>query len=227
MMLDSGVERRAPPKKAGIVSRTITVVGQLVLPSLALAGALALAWACMDDAATDFRFLGDLDPSLAVDDGWLTWGALLLPGVFFVLNLTSRRYGPAIALGATVIVWAGIAGGVGFAMRDGLLSPSELPPTPIVVGFVGSMFLGQIVNIYLFDWFRGVPWWKAPFIAALCGGLVFTAALHTAAGGLWNAAALPRLVVFGSVQLIWALIQLVPTQLLRRAIRPGSGYGGA
>ncbi len=102
-MLDSGVERRAPPKKAGIVSRTITVVGQLVLPSLALAGALALAWACVDDAATDFRFLDDLDPSLAVDDGWLTWGALLLPGVFFVLNLTSRRYGPAIALGALLL----------------------------------------------------------------------------------------------------------------------------
>jgi len=105
MMLDSGIERRAPPKKAGVVSRVVTVAGQLVLPVLALGGAIALAWMCRGYVATDFRFLVKIDPSLDLSDGWLTWGVLLLPCVFFALNLTSRRYGPAIAFAAVALAW--------------------------------------------------------------------------------------------------------------------------
>jgi uncharacterized PurR-regulated membrane protein YhhQ (DUF165 family) len=228
MMLDSGIERRAPPKKAGVVSRVVTVAGQLVLPVLALGGAIALAWMWRGYVATDFRFLVKIDPSLDLSDGWLTWGVLLLPCVFFALNLTSRRYGPAIAFAAVALAWIFLAGAAALAIREELIrSSDEIAATRTIAAFVGAMFLGQIVNIYLFDWFRGIPWWKAPFVAALCGGLVFTAVFHTVMGGNWNAEALPRLAVLGAVQLIWALSQLAPTQLLRRAIRPGAGYGGA
>lgn len=228
MMLDNGVERRMPPKKAGVVSRGVTVTGQLVLPVLGLFGALGLAWACRSYVATDFRFLAGFHPSLDLRDGWLTWGVLLLPCVFFVLNLTSRRYGPAITFAAVLLVWSFLAGGIALALRQDAISSFEAIASPrSAAALVGAMFLGQIVNICLFDWFRGIPWWKAPLVAAFCGGLVFTAVFHAAMGGDWNAGTLPRLGVLGAVQLIWALSQLAPTQLLRRAIRPGSGYGGA
>lgn len=229
MLLDSGVERRSPPARAGVVSRTVTVIGQLVLPVLSLAATLALAWTCRAEVAADFRFLGDLHPSLdPAVDSWLTWGTLLLPATFFVLNLINRRYGSALALGAALLAWGLIAGGLVWALREGFIHElSEIAPLPAMGAFVGAMLLGQIVNVYFFDWFRGVPWWKAPFIAALIGGLTFTASLHVAIGGGFGEAVLPRLAALGGLQLIWACLQLVPTKFLRRVIRPCPGYGGA
>ena len=230
MLLDSGIERRAPPPPAGVVSRVMTAVGQSVLPVIALVGALVLAWSLRAEPATDFRFLTEFDPSLDPADGnWLTWGVLLLPGVFFVLNLTSRRYGPSLAAGSVIVGWASIAGGIYWALSQGVIHSfaDEVAPVPVAAAFFGSMLIGQFVNICFFDWMRGVPWWHAPLLAALMGGLVFAATFHTASGGTWNAAALPRLSVLGAIQLLWALVQLIPTQLLRRAIRPHPGYGGA
>ena len=228
-MLDSGVDRRPPPARAGLVTRMITVAGQLVLPVLSCLAALALAWSCRGVPAADLHFLKDLHPSLdPANDGWLTWSTLLLPAIFFVLNLTNRRYGPAIALGAAMLAWAVIAGGIGWALREGIIhAASEIAPPRRAGAFFGALLLGQIVNVYFFDWFRGVPWWKAPFIAALLGGLTFTVSFHMATGGGFDEAALPRLAALGGLQLIWACSQLVPTQLLRRAIRPCPGFGGA
>lgn len=229
MMLDSGVDRRPPPARAGLVSRVIAVIGQLVLPVLFCAFALALAWSCRGEAATDLRFLKDLHPSLdPAAEGWLTWGTLLLPVIFFVLNLTNRRYGPALALGAALLAWVFIAGGIVWALHEGLIhSASEIAPPGRAGAFFGAMLLGQIVNVCLFDWFRGIPWWKAPFVAALFGGLTFTVVFHVATGGGLDEEALPRLAALGGLQLIWACFQLVPTGFLRRAIRPCPGYGGA
>lgn len=228
-MLDSGVDRRPPPARAGLVTRTLTVAGQLVLPVLSCLAALALAWSCRGEVASDLRFLKDLHPSLDPSaDGWLTWGMVLLPAVFFVLNLTNRRYGPAIALGAAMLAWAFIVGGIVWALREGIIqTASEIASPQLAGAFFGALLLGQIVNVYLFDWFRGVPWWKAPFIAALFGGLAFTASFHLATVGGFDHAALPRLAALAGLQFIWACFQLVPTKLLRRAIRPCPGFGGA
>lgn len=229
MLLDSGVERRAPPMRAGALARTAAFVGHSLFPALALAGAFMLAWACRGETASDFRLLANLDPSLDPGEGnWLNWGVLLLPGVFFVLNLTSRRYGPSVALASVVAGWASIGGGIYWAVSEGVVgAPGEVVPMRIAAAFAGAMFLGQLVNICLFDWLRGIPWWQAPFVAALLGGLVFVGAFHAGTGGDWSAASWPRLGVLGSIQFIWALAQLAPTRLLRRAIRPASGYGGA
>lgn len=227
-MLDTGVERRPPPKKAGIVTRIVTVIGQLTLPVVALAGALGAAWAARIVPATDFRFLAGLDPSLD-PEGWLNWGLLLLPGVFFVLNLTSRRYGPSISLGAVLVAWAAIGGGIYWAQSQGLIKSFEQDVAPIrlAAAFIIALLSGQLVCIYMFDWLRGIPWWEAPLMAALTGGLSFTLLLHAANGGSWSEAEWPRLAVLAALQLVWALLQLLPTLMLRRVIRPVSGYGGA
>jgi uncharacterized PurR-regulated membrane protein YhhQ (DUF165 family) len=229
-MLDKGVERRGPPKPAGFISRTLTVIGQLILPVLFLLFALAAVWAVRGEQATDFRFLKQLDPSLDPASGdWLTWGVLLLPVSFFVLNLTSRRYGPSIAFGSVVIAWAIIGGGIYWGLSRGVIASfeSEIAPVPLAGAFAGALLIGQIVCIWLFDRLRGIPWWEAPLVAALIGGLAFTLVFHAATGGAWDETAWPRLAVLAGVQLIWAAGQLLPTAMLRRAIRPAPGFGGA
>ncbi len=238
MLLDSGVERRAPPMQAGAAVRATIFVGQSLLPALALVGVFMLAWVWRSETVSDLRFLADLDPSLdPADDNWLNWGVLALPGVFFVLNLTSRRHGPSVALASAFAGWALIGAGLSWAASEGAIGAASegaigavaeiLAPTHVVTAFAGAMLLGQLVNICLFDGLRGIPWWQAPFAAALLGGVVFVGAFHVGTGGDFAAASWPRLGVLASIQFVWALAQLAPTQLLRRAIRPASGYGGA
>ncbi|MCE9651212.1 MAG: hypothetical protein K8R18_16455 [Parvibaculum sp.] len=229
-MLDKGVERRGPPKPAGIVSRVVTTIGRLVVPVLSLVGAFAAVWVTRAETATDFRFLRHLDASLDPADGnWLTWGMVLLPLVFFALNLISRRHGPSLALAAVVLSWAAIGGGIYWAMSEGLIVSFEedIAPVALAGAFAGAMLAGQIVCIYLFDWLRGIPWWEAPLMAAFFGGTVFTLIFHATTAGDWSEAAWPRLAVLAGLQLIWAAGQLLPTAALRRALRPAPGFGGA
>lgn len=230
MMLDKGVERRGPPKRAGFISRALTATGRLILPVLCLLGLFAALWTLRAETATDFRFLKQLDASLDPSDGnWLSWGVVLLPGVFFLLNLVSRRYGPALTLAVVVVGWAIVGGGIYWAMSQGMIASfaREVAPPKLAAAFAGALFAGQIVCVYLFDWLRGIPWWEAPLIAALAGGLAHTLIFHAATNGDWSEAAWPRLAVLAGLQLIWAAGQLLPTAALRRAIRPAPGFGGA
>ena len=72
-------------------------------------------------------------------------------------------------------------------------------------------------------------------MAALVGGLTQTFAFHVldhllvtgAMVGVWQGDIWPRLALLSAIQLGWAVLQLLPTALLRGAIRPLSGYGGA
>ena len=229
-MLDKGVERRGPPKRAGVVSRTLTAIGQSILPVLFLLASLAAAWFARAEPATDFRFLQQFHPSLDPAEGdWLNWGVLLLPACFFVLNLTSRRYGPARAFGSVVCASVMIGGGIYWAMSQGVIVSfeREIAPVRLACIFAGALIVGQIICIWLFDRLRGIPWWEAPLVSALMGGLGFTLLFHAGASDEWGEAAWPRLAVLGGVQLIWALGQLLPTAMLRRAIRPMPGFGGA
>lgn len=229
-MLDKGVERRKPPKRAGIVSRVLTAIGQSVLPVLFLSASLVVAWFAQAEPATDFRFLKQFDASLDPSAGdWLNWGVLLLPASFFVLNLTSRRYGPSRAFGSVVGAWAVIGGGIYWAMSQGMIVSfeGEIAPVRLACVLAGGLIVGQIICIWFFDRLRGIPWWEAPLVSALMGGLAFTLIFHAGTSGEWSEATWPRLAVLGSVQLIWALVQLLPTAMLRRAIRPVPGFGGA
>jgi hypothetical protein len=229
-MLDKGVERRGPPKPAGFISRVLTATGQLFLPVLFLLISYTAVWLTRAVPATDFRFLKQLDASLDPASGdWLTWAVILLPGVFFVLNLTSRRYGPSRAFVSVIAAWAIVGGGIYWGMSQGLIISfeHEIAPVALACAFAGALFAGQIVCIFLFDWLRGIPWWEAPLMAGLMGGLAFTAIFHATTVGDWSEAAWPRLAVLAGLQLIWALGQLLPTAMLRRAIRPVSGFGGA
>lgn len=226
-MLDRGVDR-IPVSRPGIVSRFVTSLGRLVLPVIALCGAFALAFYLRDKSVPELILLAQFDPRLD-PTGWVNWGFLVLPSVFLVLNLTSRRYGPALTLTAALVAWFVMGAAIVWAVREGLIGDFEesVAPYGVAASFVGAMAVAQLVNILFFDWLRGIPWWKAPFLAALGGGIVFSIIFNTRPAIVWDQALGARLVVEAAIQFSWALAQLVPTLMLRRTIRPLPGLGGA
>lgn len=226
-MLDRGVDR-VPVSRPGPVSRFLTAIIRLILPVIALCAAFALSFCLRDEPVPELARLREVDPLLD-PSGWINWGFLVLPLIFFILNLSSRRYGAALTLTAALLAWLVLGGGIFWAVREGLISSfeREIAPYAVAASFVGAMVVGQLVNILLFDWLRGIPWWKAPFLAALVGGVVFAVVFNTRPAMVWDAELGGRLVVEAAIQFTWALAQLLPTAMLRRAIRPLPGFGGA
>ena len=237
-MLDKGVERRGPPKPASRASQLLSAVGRLVLPTLALLGCFGVIAQLWQVPARDFRFLlqfhTELDP---MDGRWLTWGVVLVPLVFFVVNLTNRRYGSALAFWAVALSWLILGGLLFWAAEQGLLAV-YLDDTGLkrqAISFAVALLVGEILCIYFFDWLRGIPWWQAPFMAVLVAGLAYTFAFHVTAYGLehgtlegvWSGDIWPRLIALSALQFAWAVLQLLPTAALRGLIRPLPGYGGA
>ena len=237
-MLDKGVERRGPPKPAGPVGRFFIGLGRLVVPMAALLSVLGVYWAFNVQPAGASPYLTRFDEFVNAAGGHkFGRGLLVLPLVYFVLNLTSRRYGPGLALWTVVLVWTLLGGGVYWALTQGLITSfdDDIMPVPLALALGLSLFAGQVLCIYFFDWLRGIPWWEAPLVAALVGGLTQTFAFHVidhvlttgALAGVWQGDIWPRLALLSAIQLTWAVVQLLPTAILRGAIRPLSGYGGA
>lgn len=226
-MLDKGVDR-VPVSRPGPVSRFVTALIRLVFPVLALCAAFLLSFYLRDVPAPEFAALGRIDPRLDPSD-WINRGFIVLPSVFFIMNLSSRRYGAALTLTAALIAWLALAGGIFWANREGLIADFEedIAPYALAASFTGAMAVGQLVNILLFDWLRGIPWWKAPFFAAFVGGTVFAVVFNTRPAMVWDAELGGRLAVETGIHFIWALGQLLPTLMLRRTIRPLPGFGGA
>lgn len=237
-MLDKGVERRGPPKPASRASQFISAVGRLILPILALLGCFGVIAQLWREPARDFHFLLQIHAGLDPMDGrWLTWGVVLVPIVFFVVNLTNRRYGSVLALWAVVLSWLILGGLLCWAAEQGLLAAflDDADLKRQAISFAVALFVGEILCIYFFDWLRGIPWWQAPFMAVLVAGLSYTFAFHATAYGLdhgalkgvWSGDIWPRLIALSALQFAWAVLQLLPTAALRGVIRPLPGYGGA
>lgn len=226
-MLDRGVDR-VPVSRPGPVSRFVTTLIRLVFPVLSLCAAFLLSFYLRDVPAPELAALGQIDPLLDPSD-WINWGFIVLPSVFFILNLSSRRYGAALTLTAALVAWLVLAGGIFWANREGLIANFEedISPYTLAASFTGAMAVGQLVNILLFDWLRGIPWWKAPFFAAFVGGTVFSIVFNTRPAMVWDAELGGRLAVEAGIHFIWAVGQLLPTLTLRRTIRPLPGFGGA
>lgn len=226
-MLDRGVDR-VPVSRPGPAARFVTALVRLVLPVLALCAAFLLSFYLRDVPVPELASLGRIDPLLDPSD-WINWGFIVLPSVFFILNLSSRRYGAALTLTAALVAWLVLAGGIFWANLEGLISDFEgdISPYALAASFTGAMALGQLVNILLFDGLRGIPWWKAPFLAAFLGGTAFAVVFNTRPAMVWDAELGGRLAIEAGLHFIWALGQLLPTLMFRRAIRPLPGFGGA
>jgi queuosine precursor transporter len=95
---------------------------------------------------------------------WLTWGALTYPFAFLVTDLTNRRFGPGEARRVAY---------VGFALAVLL---SIVLAGPRIALASGTAFLtAQLLDIWVFDRLRRLPWWQAPLISSAIASIWDTA----------------------------------------------------
>ncbi len=169
---------------------------------------------------------------------WLTWGAFTYPIAFLVTDLTNRIHGPAAA---RTVVLAGFATGI-LCSLIGTQIMGEFGPLVtlrIAIGSGLAFLTAQMLDIGVFNRFRGGAWWKAPLVSTLVGSSVDTAIFFTVAfsAGLvmlepgndvsWANEVLPLLghgpmaplwvslaVADWGVKLLLALLALVPFRII-------------
>ena len=93
----------------------------------------------------------------------LTWGAFTYPVAFLVKDLTNRRFGPAAA---RKVVLAGFV--LAVALSIWLASPR------IAIASGTAFLVAQLLDVSVFNAFRGQAWWRAPFISTMIGSVVDT-----------------------------------------------------
>lgn len=140
---------------------------------------------------------------------WLTWGAFIYPITFFVTELTNRFHGPKMA---HKVIWAGFFVAVLLSIKLA---------TPKIAFASGAAFLvSQTLDVLVFNRFRQLTWWYAPFFASLSASLVDTVLFFNIA--FWG----ENLPVFGwavgdfSVKLLFDVAMLTPFRLAIRKARP-------
>ena len=219
---------RSRAELPGAGARARQNLRRLVLPTVALLGVFALAYEGWQRPVVWPAVFGPEQQPFHPGP-WLTYGHLVLPGLFFILNLTNRRYGPGVTLSAVMLSWGLIIAGLSWALWAYGLAPVQdrLGLAPIMASFAGSLFAGELVAIYIFDRVRGVPWWRAPLYGFWLGGTAFLGFFHWPEAmrntGSWAG---QLLVEFG-IYTGWAVVSLLVYHALRRMVRPLPGFGGA
>jgi uncharacterized PurR-regulated membrane protein YhhQ (DUF165 family) len=205
----------ATPRKP--LRSLVGLAGQLAIPVLLL---LVAGEACL--------LYSQMPPPVWIGgDRAMPLGLLLLPGTFFVVQLTNRRYGGVAA--SLQLVVASLAAVAILLLRPDWLS--GLPDlhqwgTRTVLSFGMALFLAHAASVMVFDWLRGPAWWRAPFFASLAAGLVFCLLAYPFAyAGRWAdwADAMTRNL---AIMTVAATLLLVPYWLLRRFVEPLPGFGG-
>lgn len=105
---------------------------------------------------------------------WLTWGALTYPVAFLVTDLTNRLLG---APAARKVVLAGFFTGV-ICSLIGTQIVGEFGPLVtwrIAIGSGLAFLAAQLLDVAVFNRFRGGRWWRAPLVSTLVGSSVDTA----------------------------------------------------
>ncbi len=105
---------------------------------------------------------------------WLTWGAFTYPLAFLVTDVMNRVYG---AGAARKVVLAGFVAGLVCSwigtQIEGPFGP--LVTTRVAIGSGAAFLVAQLVDVAVFDRFRGGAWWRAPLVSSLVGGALDTA----------------------------------------------------
>jgi len=125
--------------------------------------------------------------------GLLTWGAFTYPFAFLVIDLTNRTQGPGAA---RVVVFWGFVTGVLCSLVGSRIMLETGPAVPLRVAVAsGAAFLAaQLLDVAIFQIFRGREWWRAPltstFVSSTLDTLIFfSVAFSAAAASLFPAAA--------------------------------------
>ena len=161
------------------------------------------------------------DAGLAISD-------LVLPGAWYCIHLTNRRYGPGYAFAQLV---AALVIGLGVI----LVNPGNIDQWVVtmpaitsraVLSFGAALLAANFVGITFFYAARGPRWWTAPLVAWFTASLVFSAIYYPAAfAGVderWTDSAVVHFVVVFAM----SVLLLMPYWLLRPAMRPINGMNG-
>ena len=111
---------------------------------------------------------------------WLTWGAFSYPLAFLVTDLVNRFFGPQAA---RRVVLVGLVVGL-IASAIGTQISGEFGPLVtirVAIASATAFFLGQFLDIAIFNRLRGAAWWRAPLISTFFGSALDTAVFFTLA----------------------------------------------
>ena len=100
----------------------------------------------------------------------LTWGAIVYPFTFLILDLANRTQGARFAARVTAC---------GFAI--GLPLSLLLAEPRIALASLTAYLCGQALDITIFDRLRNAHWWKAPLLSSLVAASVDSALFFTLA----------------------------------------------
>ncbi len=224
--------RTTPVKQSLTIGSVLGWLGRMILPVSLLALSLILAYSFLPVNST---LLDGLFPTDPLPGSWLTQGHVLVCLSFLVIHLTNRAYGPNFAAAQVILTWSLLGAGAYWLLaaaqpetQAGVPSAwlSGLPDASTIATFVVALGIGQLVSVLTFDLTRGPRWWTAPLWGSAIGMAAFVAIFYLARTGIepnW----LARFGVDLSLKLAMAAFLLVPYYLLRTAIRPQPGYGGA
>ena len=136
-------------------------------------------------------------------NAWLTWGAFTYPVSFLVTDLTNRRLGPARA---RTVVYAGF----GLAVVLSIV----FAEARIALASGAAFLTAQLLDVWVFDRLRRLPWWQAPLVssglASLWDTAVFFSLAFAGTGLPWITLGLGDFVVKGGM----ALLLLLPFRAL-------------
>lgn len=111
---------------------------------------------------------------------WLTWGAFSYPLAFLVTDLVNRFYGPSAA--RRVVVVGLVVGLIASAIGTQVMGEfGPLVTIRVAIASATAFFLGQFLDIAVFNRLRSAAWWRAPFLSTLAGSAVDTAVFFTLA----------------------------------------------
>lgn len=175
---------------------------------------------------------------------WLTWGAFTYPFAFLVTDITNRIYGVSAA---RKVVLAGFVTGIICSLIGTQIIGEFGPLVTLRVALAsGTAFLvAQLLDVAIFDRFRGAVWWRAPLVSTLVGAsmdtlIFFSLAFSTLFVFLeptndvaWANEVLPLLgqgpeaplwvslaIADWSVKLVLAIMALLPFRLIVAKILP-------
>lgn len=132
-------------------------------------------------------------------DGLLTWGAFTYPLAFLVTDVMNRIYGPSAA---RKVVFSGLVVGIICSLVGSQIMLEFGPAVPIRVAIASAtgFAVAQLLDIAVFNRFRGGVWWKAPLVSTLICSVVDTAIFFSIA----FAAFFNPFSVLAAEQIAWA-----------------------
>jgi len=160
---------------------------------------------------------------------WLSYGGLFMGVALLVTVLFARKYGGDEASRAVTASW-GLAAVAVFAELSYLapaLEGGDMPSVRFTIVFVASAMAGQYIAANVYDIARGGGnWWRAPLYAALCGYivhvLIYFPGIYLNAPAPW----LNWMIGDFAVKVLLAFAFLPLYGMLRKPLKPQSGYGG-